>query len=617
MNEITNTTNNSSDPKDDEDEYYDTEDESYGPLRKRIDFITHLPYEVVDMILSELSTVELFECLEVSPTWLDILQKLPNLWYEVTVDDENYTMVDQLSLIGKHIRKYRIYNGCQEIHDGSVTEILCGSMNHLESLAWDCSDFIDRDVLNCIRHLQGSLTELEIVYTHDTRYVLPFNIPNLSSILHACPTLKRLEVSLHDSNITQYSDKPGDNEVPDNVKLTHLHWHPGAYTTIEELEKLLVVCPLLLYMSIGSFEDSVSILAFRSQCPPKLRYLHLDVNKHSKSGLYSYSSNNNDNDNNHDDIKPNNDFFTKEEEEEERRMTIKNNNKNVQNKLESLSAKCYNQVDWEELLNLIRMDQKSLKDLTVCHNESSFDLTTLLDIFQGSFLSLRYSYIYWRSRGFIHATLNKYIVIDNQQEKIQERNSDKKKQQQLTIQSEFETSTYQQRHLPWFIEGLRGTHSRSFSWKVSKLKFCDCIINTTYIQSLLELSTLEELSITTSKRDPLEIEALTALIDGLCVSRRRQQQQQQQTIAPRIRRLCLGSVTGLTDGIVARFAEINELKDLTLMKCNDITDQGIIHLVDSESSLEKLSVLECKNITSEAKEYIKEKLDQREYQQKQ
>ena len=121
---------------DDHDEYYyDTEDESYGPLRKRVDFfITRLPYEVVDIILSELSTVELFACLDVSPKWLEVLQKLPKLWYQVTVDDENYGMVDQLSLIGKHIRKYRIYDGCQEILDGSVSEILRGSMNNLESL---------------------------------------------------------------------------------------------------------------------------------------------------------------------------------------------------------------------------------------------------------------------------------------------------------------------------------------------------------------------------------------------------------------------------------------------------------------------------------------------------
>ncbi|KAI7851839.1 hypothetical protein BDC45DRAFT_589189 [Circinella umbellata] len=129
--------------------------------------LPRLPYEVVDIILSELSTAELFECLEISAKM--------------------------------------IYNGCQEMLDESVAEILCGIMNSLKSLdkSWDCSDFIGNDVLNCIGHLQNSLTELEIVYTLDTRYVLPFDMPNLSSILHAC----RLEVSLHDSNITQYSDE--------------------------------------------------------------------------------------------------------------------------------------------------------------------------------------------------------------------------------------------------------------------------------------------------------------------------------------------------------------------------------------------------------------------------
>ncbi|KAI7853497.1 hypothetical protein BDC45DRAFT_147256 [Circinella umbellata] len=133
---ISNTTkgNSYSDPEDNEDEYYGTEDESYGPLHKRIDIITRLPYEVAETILSELSTAELLECLKVSRKWLDLLQKLPKLWYEVTVDEENYTMLHQLALIGEHIRKYQIYDSCEEIFDGSVAEILGGSMNNLKSL---------------------------------------------------------------------------------------------------------------------------------------------------------------------------------------------------------------------------------------------------------------------------------------------------------------------------------------------------------------------------------------------------------------------------------------------------------------------------------------------------
>lgn len=119
---------------DDGEHYYDAEDESCGPLRKRVDFIPRLPYEIVRIILSEFSTEELFTFLDVSPKWLGLLQRFPYLWYEVTVYDENYQMLNYLSLIGYHIREYRIHNGCQEILDGSVSEILRGSMNNLKSL---------------------------------------------------------------------------------------------------------------------------------------------------------------------------------------------------------------------------------------------------------------------------------------------------------------------------------------------------------------------------------------------------------------------------------------------------------------------------------------------------
>ncbi|KAI9260763.1 hypothetical protein BDA99DRAFT_91574 [Phascolomyces articulosus] len=211
-----------------EENYYDTEDESFGPLHKRVDFLSLLPYEVVNLILGQLSTSDLITCLDVCPIWLRLLQKLPNLWYEVIAEHEEYHISSYLPLIGNHVHKYRIYYGCQEILDKSVAGILAGTMDNLESLAWDCSDFIGSDVLSCIHHLRSSLTELELVSTQDTRYLEAFNTPSLSSILNACPTLKRLNVSLHDSIIDD--PKEDDNWFPQDLKLTHLHWHPVLAT---------------------------------------------------------------------------------------------------------------------------------------------------------------------------------------------------------------------------------------------------------------------------------------------------------------------------------------------------------------------------------------------------
>ncbi|KAI9246086.1 hypothetical protein BDA99DRAFT_527423 [Phascolomyces articulosus] len=152
---------------------YDQDEEEYalyGPLRKRMDIIPRFPFEISATIFAELSTNDLFQCLDVNPKWLYILQKLPDLWYRVVLIDEEYKDVSKLPLIGMHIREFEIGKfACQEILDRVPSQIQTGSMNNLVSLAWESADFIGEDVIMCIKHLKGTLTELKLTHSTDTR----------------------------------------------------------------------------------------------------------------------------------------------------------------------------------------------------------------------------------------------------------------------------------------------------------------------------------------------------------------------------------------------------------------------------------------------------------------
>ncbi|KAI9482513.1 hypothetical protein BDB00DRAFT_879150 [Zychaea mexicana] len=532
------------------DEYEDEDEDDFenecGPLRKRVDFLARLPYEVVDMIISELSINELLVCLDVSPKWQELLvEKRQHIWREVTLDHENYQSVSQLNLIGKHIRKYCLYFACQEILDGTVDQILSGSMNKLESLAWDCSDFSGRDVIKCVTLLQGSLTNLELVTTQDTRYLLPFDCPSLPSILNACPTLERIKVSLHSSEIQSNHLK-----IPRGSKLKYLHWNSGESMTLQEAEDILDACPSLVYLNIGCLDGPVPLSAFRTKCPTSLSYLHVDTGKSSSYGWSCGTDSN---------------------------LSV--------NGLQSLSTCCINNEDWEELQTVTLMDQSTLQDMTVCHNDS-FDLGGLLNIFKGPQVSLRYTHIYWRQRAVIIATTKNISPGENDETSPSG-----------VITSAFERC-HKDRHIPWFINSLE---SNAHARKVSKLSFYNCGTIDWHIPQLLQLPSLQELYFDGYGK---EIGAVAGIIDKLC----------SPSSTPRLRHLYLGPVQGLTDKVVPRFAHIRGLKHLTLSGCSEITDEGIYSLANIDSDLEELSLLNCLNVTPQAIKYINQQLERRKQQ---
>ncbi|KAI8139783.1 hypothetical protein BJV82DRAFT_244154 [Fennellomyces sp. T-0311] len=102
---------------------------------KRVDFVSQFPFEVASTILQGLCTADLFEAMKVSRGWRQRIMNSPNLWHEITVADNQYELIPKLSTIGKHIRKYVIYDGGAKVVDGSLNMMFYGSMRNVRSLS--------------------------------------------------------------------------------------------------------------------------------------------------------------------------------------------------------------------------------------------------------------------------------------------------------------------------------------------------------------------------------------------------------------------------------------------------------------------------------------------------
>ncbi|KAI9251538.1 hypothetical protein BDA99DRAFT_575239 [Phascolomyces articulosus] len=225
-----------------------------------IDFVTILPFEIIFMIFEAFPTETLFMCMDVSPGWQHVLQKCPSLWEEIILENElNYNkwIPKYYPLMGMHIKSYTISKPDQGGLDLSVEQILEGSMNNLTSLAWNCGnvcDIVGRDILKCLRQLRHSLISLELSTDADLRYLEGFDIPPLAAILSACPTLKRLEVTIPCHPDWYYEDALV-NEYPSTSALTHLIWSCDINLTKKDTQKLFTACPSLVYAQFDSTDE--------------------------------------------------------------------------------------------------------------------------------------------------------------------------------------------------------------------------------------------------------------------------------------------------------------------------------------------------------------------------
>ncbi|KAI9488211.1 hypothetical protein BDB00DRAFT_60907 [Zychaea mexicana] len=577
-----------------------------------IDFVRCLPFELLPLVFDSFPIENLFECMNVSPSWRYRIARSPSLWQQVTVigDATKHDLIPKLqqSSIAAYIRQYKIIDGSEKEYSQSADLIVSGCLTRLQSLAihggqqycfYDDSN--SNNILQSIQHLRNTLTELELTWYG--RDLSSSHLPRLSSLLSGCPSLRRLRVDMPAIRANDGGDnekETGDtlplflssiNDDEHGWKLTHLQWLIGSRkATAHEFASILDTCPALTYLKLDSCKEPTSFLSLLldRKSPKTLRYLALSA-EHNKSFENHYW---------------NDDGNVGSEEA----RAVKQH-QHCYN-LKALAIPCLNEIDWINLTNFMMMMNR-IQDLTILHGDHhAFDLARLLRVYHGKQLRLRHTGLRYQYISTIHARVSfNYSSQLNRQRKT-------------TVI----TSTFCRDYMvqcPWFMNQLK---SSSFAVSTLSLGFSQCFILDSCLRRLLDgFPCLQEIDIDNCV---LESTTLTDLIDGLAAGSEDGCSSDEETITsqdnlqyhhrhllslpPPMKHISFGSIPGLTDSLVATLAEIHSLKQVTLSCCYSVTDQGVRDLVDKSGiELEQVVIRDCKQVSYMTTEYIQKKLESR------
>ncbi|KAG2220584.1 hypothetical protein INT45_008765 [Circinella minor] len=542
-----------------------------------VDFICLLPYEVVSTILELFTTDELFEYMDVSHEWRKRIISFPILWHQVSIKQGQHGVLPKLSLVGQHIWIYTIHNGDDKVIQGSLEQMRSGSMNNIRSLTWENCISTPENILHSIRYLNNTLTDLtltadrEPTTTENHHSNNTYILPCLSSILLACPKLKRINVAFS----TRIIQIPSNNELvttttsPHDLELTHLNWTTPFRPNDVEMETVLSNCKKLKYLQVGGYEASAPVFEIRKRYP-NLQYISLgDVEAFG----------------------PDMDFWTMDNSNKIKRKKctgsnrINNSNDDEDDKsgLHALAMPCTGPHGWSDIQELLAMDSTGLKKLKLyCGIDFPVDVDYLIRHFNGDRLSVHRTYAAWKNRAQVDAI----ITATEDIHAISTARS-------YTITSTFEMGD--ERGVLGFINALR-TGTTELAHTVSRLRFWNCPGSAILLPLLLDL--------------PCRLQALqfencefsTSILVGFLRSLK-------TSPWPTLQELGFVSIPSFTDDVVAEIAGIPGLKRVILWNCEDVTDQGVRSLLEEYSDLEDVDIGDCLHVTQEAVNYVKGKLE--------
>ncbi|KAI9495934.1 hypothetical protein BDB00DRAFT_811005 [Zychaea mexicana] len=548
--------------------------------------------------------------MRVNQEWCACILSAPSLWHEITITDNQYALVPLLVRIGKHIRKYTIYEGSPGIVDGSLNMMFFGCMNNIQSLIWENCLCDDMDILYALQYLKDSLTELTLFADYDHVY----SPPHFLSILRTCPNLKRLNVVMPHAHVPILFDDP--LVLPNgNLNLTHLKWITGSSLQQEDIEPLFAVCPRLRYLQVGCFEGDLDVF-FKPITPPSLKYLSIDdVAEGYESDLEYWDDEEEYHNANDDDENKNTSAISTHHQQYHRREETR---KQRQLGLHALTLTCTDAHSWEIIKMVISREQYTLEKLTLYHDYNGFDGGYLIQNFRGKWLNI-YGCGCWSESAELDATLIGH-QNDNDSSNTDFDNSS-------LISSPISSTAVYPRL--WHIHSTgKITDSESdvaaliialknrtlaTSHKVTRLRLAKSPAGggETILPLLLEFPSLQVLKL---EQCTFYTQTLIQFVKQLAT--------RQRGISA-LNHLGFTSVTGLTDAVIMALAHVSGLRRIKLWRCDSLTDQAIRYLVDGKvgdddkepllaSDLEDLELLQCKHITWDAISYAQGKLDARQ-----
>ncbi|KAI8142212.1 hypothetical protein BJV82DRAFT_615974 [Fennellomyces sp. T-0311] len=232
---------------------------SHAQLDKRVDFLTRLPLDIVQVIIEKLDIVEdkMLACLNVSTHWRQTIIDCPVAWRNIP--SIHYALFRFLPAIGQHIKSLNISwlysDETQMIIKAVIDGVFC-NIHHL-TVEEEC-DSIGRDqLLVILTRLSSSLSQLTLkVETNGC--ALP-----LESILLACPKLEELcyHVDHGDMCFSEAISTPVMTEC--DIKSLELK---ANLITSDTLDAILQRCPHLRNIHVSSCTaDSLKLIS--DLCP--------------------------------------------------------------------------------------------------------------------------------------------------------------------------------------------------------------------------------------------------------------------------------------------------------------------------------------------------------------
>ncbi|KAG2220680.1 hypothetical protein INT45_008223 [Circinella minor] len=203
--------------------------------KKRIDFMTKLPPELADDILSELPQESKAICLHVSSNWRKCLLNCPKAWSSLKMDDDNLEdtveITNILSYIAPHVKSLTIDTPKEAVWSQYLLHLTNGCFKN-QVLKHITPDKI-MSMTNAFWRMQFTLTHIKLYVLEESQPVLP-----IMDLLSICTNLITLEYF----TTSPFSDIIGDSIMT----LSGMHSHPLRCLNIEsfDITKELIV-PLL------------------------------------------------------------------------------------------------------------------------------------------------------------------------------------------------------------------------------------------------------------------------------------------------------------------------------------------------------------------------------------
>ncbi|KAG2218105.1 hypothetical protein INT45_000028 [Circinella minor] len=186
---------------------------------KRVDFISMLPKELSFSILAQLNKESKSECLETCKKWCEILLACPMAWYTMNINNNNFMLEAQI--------------------ESMIPDIA----PHVRYLSMDTSLRITEDwnllITDGFRHIQNSLTELKLDLVSSNMMISPKMI-KISDLLIILPHLIRLVYKVPDLELDLMGDFSSMSSFNDRsqgypLKDLDLQLHPIHRRMIEPL----------------------------------------------------------------------------------------------------------------------------------------------------------------------------------------------------------------------------------------------------------------------------------------------------------------------------------------------------------------------------------------------